>query len=189
VAVALVEEGVDQLVAYETVPMAFEIRSRVDLDHLRASKGFRIIEIPVRPRWKDYDAFPDSRPTALAAQFDMSNWLILSAFEGSRRLGGIIVARDTPGCDMLEGRNDLVVPFDIRVDPAAQGRGIGRRLFEYATAWARSHGCTELHVETQDVNVAACRFYRAMGCELHSIREGAYLPELDEAMVIWRLEL
>jgi len=183
----IIEEGIEQLAAYATVPIAFEIRSLVNLEELRTSHGATITEIPTTPRWKDYDEH--ERPAALPARFDMSNWLIASAFEGPRRLGGMIVARDTPGCDMLEGRKDLVVPFDVRVHPAERGRGVGRLLFGYVVAWARTHACVELRVETQDVNVGACRFYRAMGCELHSVIEGAYGPELHEAMIIWRQRL
>ena len=184
----LVEELVDELAAYEAVRIAFEVRSRVNLDLLRSSNGATITEIPVIPRWKDYDECAEDRPTALPARFDMSNWLIVSAFESDRRLGGMIVAWNTPGCDMLEGRSDIVVLFDVRVHPAARGQGVGRLLFEYVVAWARTHACVELRVETQDVNVGACRFYRAMGCELHSVQEGAYGPELDEAMIIWRMQ-
>ncbi|MHB8636927.1 MAG: GNAT family N-acetyltransferase [Fimbriimonadaceae bacterium] len=182
----LVEQGIEALAAYETVPISFEIRSRVDLEILRATSGATIAEIPTAARWKDYDAHARDRPTALAARFDMSSWLILSAFDEGGRRGGIIVAHNTPGCDMLDGRRDLAVPFDLRVDPAARGRGIGRTLFAYGVKWAQARGCTELRVETQDVNVAACRFYRAMGCELFSARAQGYGPELDEAMLIWR---
>ena len=185
----LIEEGLGQLAAYETVPISFQVRSRVNLDELRASNGATITEIPATARWKDYDACPEDCPTSLAARFDMSNWLILSAFDGEQRLGGMLVAFDTPGCNMLEGRTDLVVPFDVRVHPTARGKGVGRSLFGYVVAWTRDRGCTELRVETQDVNVAACRFYRAMGCELYLAKEGAYGPEIDEAMLIWRLTL
>ena len=183
----LIEEGVDKLADYATVPIGFEVRSRVCLSDLRASPDGPITVTPEEPHWKDYDAY--ERPTALPARFDMSNWLIVSAFDGERRLGGVIAARDTLSCDMLDGRTDLVVPFDVRVHPTARGQGVGRALFEHVIVWARANGCTELRVETQDVNVVACRFYLAMGCQLHSAQEGAYGPELDEAMVIWRLRL
>ena len=148
-----------------------------------------IAELPVTPWWKDYDDCREDRPTMLAARFDMAKWLVVSAFEGERRLGGTIVAYDTPGCDMLDGRSDLVVPFDVRVDPDARGTGVGRTLFAYVAEWARSRGCVELHVETQDVNVGACRFYRAMGCDLYLVEEGAYGPKVNEVKLIWRLTL
>lgn len=49
---------------------------------------------------------------------------VLSAFDGPSRVGGAVVAWRTPGADMLEGRDDLAVLWDIRVHPEYRGRGI-----------------------------------------------------------------
>lgn len=185
----IIQETVDQLAAYESVAIGFEVRSRVDLDVLAVSGGQRVEDIPVEPWWKDYDSCEEDRPTMLPARFDFSNWAIFSAFEKEVRLGGTIVARDCPGCDMLEGRADLSVIFDIRIDSGARGRGVGRALFNYVCAWAKQQGCIEVRVETQEVNVGACRFYRAMGCRLRSADLGAYGPDIDEAKLIWSLDL
>ena len=122
----LVEEGVEQLAAYATVPIRFEVCSRLDVAALRLP-GAQFVEVPIVPWLKDYYAFEAERPTALPSRFNMENWLIVGAFRGEQRLGGMIVARDTPDCDMLEGRTDLVVPFDVRVLPEARGKGVGRR--------------------------------------------------------------
>ena len=67
---------------------------------------------------------------------------------------------------MLEGRHDLAVLWDIRVAPSSRRRGVGAALFCAATEWAAATGYQELKVETQNVNVAACRFYGRHGCEL-----------------------
>ena len=55
-------------------------------------------------------------------------------------------------------------------------------------------GNTRLMVETQNVNVPACRFYRAMGCELGEIDRYGYwgAAEVDvtqEVMLLWYLDL
>ena len=94
-------------------------------------------------------------------------------------VGAVAVAFDTPGVHMLEERSDLAVLWDIRVAPEAQGRGVGRRLFEYAVEWARAHGGTQMKIETQNVNVSACRFYEHMGCELGEIRRFGFLNEME----------
>lgn len=183
----IVEEGAPQLQAYESISIAFEVRARMRLEDLRV-RG-QIVADPVEPWLKNYDDCEEDRPTALARRFDMSHWCILSAFEGDQRLGGMIIARNDPSCEMLEGRTDLAVIFDVRVRPDARGGGIGRALFEGAKDRASKNGCIELRVETQDVNVPACRFYKAMGCDIHSVEEGAYGPEIDEAKLIWRIPL
>ena len=46
-------------------------------------------------------------------------------------------------------------------------------------------GMQEMKVETQDINVAACRFYAAMGFRLTVIVPEAYVG-LDETMLIGR---
>jgi GNAT superfamily N-acetyltransferase len=185
----IVEESIAALEAYGSVPIGFHINSKIRLDALIESSGRVLIEEPAEPRWKDYDAYPSECPAALPNYFDVSNWGVLSAYEGERRLGGAIVAWNTHGFDMLRGRSDLAVVADLRVHPDARGSGVGRGLFRAAQDWARSRGCVELNVETQETNVAACRFYAAMGCGLCSVEAGAYGPEIDEAKIIWGILL
>ncbi len=185
----LVEASPLDLVSYESISIGFEVQSRVNLDLLSATDGRDIQEIPVTPWWKDYDECEEDRPTQLPNRFNFSNWFIVTAFAEGERLGGMIVARDCPGCDMLEGRTDLAVIFDVRICDTARGQGVGKALFTYAVSRSKQLGCTELRVETQDVNVAACRFYRAMGCLLHSAEVGAYGPQIGEAKLIWTLAL
>ena len=86
---------------------------------------------------------------------------------------------------MLEGRDDLAVLWDIRVAPPFRRTGVGRHLFDAVETWARPQGCRELKIETQDVNVAACRFYAAMGCELRVVRPGAYPEHPEETQMLW----
>ena len=114
---------------------------------------------------------------------------VLSAFDGPSRVGGAVVAWRTPGADMLEGRDDLAVLWDIRVHPEYRGRGIGARLFRRAAGWARDQGCVVLKIETQNINVPACRFYASQGCELRAVHLNAY-PELPhEVQLLWYLDL
>lgn len=119
----------------------------------------------------------------------MTDWLIAVAMEGDAVIGGAIVARGAPEYELVEGGHGSAALVDIRVNAGSRGCGIGRLLFAYVARSCREFGCRELLIETQDVNVSACRFYQAMGCSVHSITEQAYGPDLDEARIIWRLEL
>ncbi|MBI1756387.1 MAG: GNAT family N-acetyltransferase [Fimbriimonas ginsengisoli] len=92
------------------------------------------------------------------------------------------------GWNLLEGRSDLALLYDLRVDPPHRGMGVGRILVLHAIEWSRRHGSAEMRVETQDTNVAACRLYRAMGLSLHSIDEHGY-EGLAEAKLIFELAL
>ena len=86
---------------------------------------------------------------------------------------------------MLDGRDDLAVLWDIRVAPEARRRGVGAALFSRALDWSRARGCSELKIETQNVNVGACRFYERCGCELRAIHQSAYATLPDEMQLLW----
>ena len=75
--------------------------------------------------------------------------------------------------------------WDIRVVPTYRRRGVGAALFEAAEAWALEKDCRWLKVETQNINMAACRFYERCGCVLRSVRGGAYPECPDEVELLW----
>ena len=79
--------------------------------------------------------------------------------------------------------------WDIRVVPEYQRNAVGRALIEAASGWSRRQGCRWLKIETQNVNVAACRFYAAMGAKLSGIDQFAYADLPDAVELDWVLEL
>ena len=188
--------GLNLLTEYATIPIAFEVRSVYQVEAIENGLGgLRLVEQPVSPPYiKDYDAYEDGLPTAWVRQFDMRKWGFLLAREGQTALpiGGAAIAWNTNGENMLEGRIDLAVLWDIRVHPQYRGQGIGTLLLTGAADWARQRDCTQLKIETQNVNVPACRFYASQGCELGVIHRHAYAGQphvADETMLIWYLRL
>jgi streptothricin acetyltransferase len=78
--------------------------------------------------------------------------------------------------------------WNLRVDVAHRGRGLGRALFERGVAWAHERNLRSIVVETQTNNVPACRFYRRLGCRLVGIREEYYTNrdlETGEVALFW----
>ena len=148
--------------------------------------GIVLTEIPVAdPYVKDYDAVKGEGPTRWAKRFDVSNWAIIGARRDGVRVGGAVVAFRTADLHMLGGRDDIAVLWDIRVAPGQRGAGVGSALFRAVEGWAGDRGCGWLKIETQNVNTAACRFYRKMGCVLGAIDRFAY-PELPgETQLLW----
>lgn len=184
------EEPFAAIADYAAVPIAFEVRRTLDVEVIDAGLGgFVLSERPVDvPYVKDYDVL-DGGPARWAERFDLSNWGLLAARAGGRMVGGAAVACDTPALAMLEGRRDLAVLWDIRVAPEARGAGVGAALFRAAQAWAAARGCRQLKVETQNINVPACRFYARQGCVLGVIHRFAY-PELPhEVQLLWMKDL
>jgi GNAT superfamily N-acetyltransferase len=182
------EETAASLETYADVTIAFTVGSVLTVTEV--ADGFSLEERPLdRPWVKNYDALESEGPTRWSESFDVTNWLILAAYRDDRRVGGAVVAADTPAVDMLEGRSDLAVLWDLRVAPTERGRGVGRMLFEAAESWARERGCVELKVETQDINVGACRFYERMGFALAEASRGVYPECPGETQLIWRKKL
>ena len=52
---------------------------------------------------------------------------------------------------------------DLVVTASARSRGVGRRLLDAATEWARTHGCTHLGLVSAAARGDAHRFYVANG--------------------------
>ena len=171
---------------YARISIAFEIADVLDVRSLPGGGAFELTARRVdRPCLKDYDAIAGNRPTDWPSRFDVSSWGFFSASLEGVRVGGATVARSTPDLDMLEGRTDLAVLWDIRVAPAVRGQGVGAALFSAAARWAWEQGCREVKIETQDINVPACRFYARQGCVLRAVHRGAYPLFPDELQLLW----
>lgn len=184
----VIEEPVTVLGEYAGIPIAFEVREVFDVvveagGHVRLEAR----QVPVS-YMKDYDGLGES-PMRWAERFDLSNWAFFSAFTGARCVGRAAIARDTPTLEMLEGRQDLALLWDIRVAPSARRHGVGSALFDTGIKWASSRGCVQLKVETQNINVAACRFYAQRGCVIRTVRPGAYPALPAEIQLLWFKEL
>ena len=190
--VAILEIPVSELARYAAIPMSFEVRSIFDVRlPENGLAGIHLVETAVRPYVKDYDEV-DS-PLSWPQEFEMSRWgLFLAVDNGEQAVGGAAVAWNTNGVNMLEGRVDLSVLWDIRVHPDWRGKGIGRQLLNHAANWSRQRGCARMKIETQNVNVGACRFYAAQGCELGDVRRFAYIDSpsvAHEVQLNWYLNL
>ena len=188
------EIGIDSLPEYAQVPIAFEVSSILRVDRIDGGLGgIGLREETVVPAYvKDYDGYEDDGPQTWTTRFDLRNWGIFLARDGPRPVGGAAVAFDTPAIRMLAGRTDLAALWDIRVHPDRRRLGIGTKLLRRAAVWARGRGCRQLRIETQNVNVPACRFYAKQGCELGQIDLQGYAGHPlvgHEVMLIWYLDL
>jgi streptothricin acetyltransferase len=163
-------EPIEALPRHAAISIAFVVDSElVALDD--GSLQQRRVPTPWR---KDYDAL-DGGPSAWATRFDVSSWQLFGAYRRSTRVGGAVAFID----------GDSATLWDLRVAPSERRRGTGAMLFRAATAWAQENGAQCLRVETQTVNVPACRFYMRMGCTLTGIDRDAY-PELPgEVRLVW----
>lgn len=173
--IEVVPETASALADYARVPIAFEVRSVLEVAGEEGAWALaeRAVEAPYI---KDYDALPGEGPAEWALRFDVSRWAFWGAWLEGRRVGGAALQPD----------GETAALWDLRVAPDARGHGAGAALFRAAERWAREHGHRALEVETQNVNVAACRFYAAMGCVLARVDPHAYPTLPGETRLIWR---
>lgn len=183
--IKIIEEGINSLHSYGTVPISYKVKSRLGVEAIDSGlSGFVFTEEKVSPPYiKDYDL--DEKPTDWARDFDLSNWGILSAFDDEKRIGGGVIAFDTENVHMLEGRKEMVVLWDLRVASDYRRKGVGSMIFGAAEKWAKERGCGLFKIETQNINVNACKFYVSQGCALGSMNRFAYPEYPHEVQLIF----
>jgi len=133
--------------------------------------------VPVTPYIKRYEPeIYDAQ--AYLEKSDHAAWL---AYMDGQLAGQILVH---------ENWNRFAIIWDITVDPPCRRRGVGRRLMDQATAWAQARGLPGVMLETQHINVAACRLYASCGFVLGGFDAYLYrgvMPGTREIALFWYL--
>jgi ribosomal protein S18 acetylase RimI-like enzyme len=173
--IRIVREGVERLAEYATVPITFEVSSKLSLPALKIG---RFVEDAVEPFVKDYDAVESERPTSLPDRLGHDHLVVLAAYKNDSRVGGAILHFPS------EVEAQLI---DLRIHPESRRSGLGRRLVQSALAEVAHRGIPTMEIETQDTNVAACRFYHSLGASLVWIEPNGYPGFSDEAKLVWSL--
>lgn len=188
--VRVVPEPPSALSEYARVSIAFEAREAMDVARSADGDGFVLTRRQLSsPIFKDYDALPFDGPVSWPSRFDLSSWAFFGAYSEGTRVGGAAVILRSTEIELLEGRDDMALLWDLRVAPAVRRRGVGSALLNAVESRVRGRGAAELKVETQDVNVPACRFYARQGFRLRTVHAHAY-PELPhETQLLWHKEL
>lgn len=183
------EVNKEQLYEYSQIPMRFKVTSKYELNKINGGLGGIVFnEVGTDENVKDLGVY--EKPLQWEKEFDISNWGFFIAYDNETPVGGATLVYDTKEVNMLSNRKDITVLWDIRVAPEYKGKGIGSRLFSHAVEWSKQRKCKYIKIETQNNNVAACKFYAKQGAILGEINEQAYHDEVeDEAMLIWYLDL
>lgn len=183
----IVEESADRLTEYAAVPIGFSVAEMFDENGVAALvRGGPAAPISVAtPYVKDYDAYPDNGPTNWSGRFDTSRWTILAAYCGTQRVAGAVIIVDDPKVDLLRDCSSCALLWDIRVAPNMRGQGIGSALLGAAESAARQRGARAVRVETQQVNVPACRFYLRHGFRLERATRDGYADLPGEVQLLW----
>jgi len=177
---------------YDQIPMRYTVYCYYRIEkHHRGLGGFTFVETPIEPFVKDFCTGEDESVERWK-RWDLTNWVFFMAFDGDKPVAAATVASKTEGVNMLAGRDDLAVLWDLRVDEKYKGQGVGQKLFDMVVEWCRKNGLTQLKIECQTNNVPACNFYHKQGAVLGAIDEYAYYNDPEyrhEVMLLWYLDL
>ncbi len=179
---------------YASIPIAFEVRSVLEVEPIdHGLGGIHLTERTVpEPYIKDYDGQEEGGSERWPDRFDLDRWALFLALESDRSVGGAAVALDTPDISGFSNCPEVAGLWDIRVHPDFRRRGVGAALFDRVVDTARRHGCPRLKIETQNINLPACRFYAAQGCTLGGFDIHAYGSDptcAHETMLLWYFDL
>lgn len=176
---------------YDSIPMLVNVKSKYVLEKIHGGLGGILLkEVDTEEYVKDLGQY--EKATEYEANFDITNWKFFMAFHDEKPIGGTTVVSKTQGVNMLDGREDMSVLWDIRVDDMYKGQGVGQQLFNMAKEWSKEQGFKQMKIECQNNNVHACRFYQKQGAILGKIDEYAYYKYedvKDEIQFIWYLDL
>ena len=134
---------------------------------------------PVAPFTKRYGLPPEELRDAIARP-DRSAMLVRS---GDRVIGRLLISEHWNRYAWIE---------DLVVDAGSRRLGAGRALIAWAEDWTRSRGLPGIMLETQNVNVAACRFYERCGFVLGGFDQWFYRgfdPDTIEVAFFWYRDL
>lgn len=176
---------------YDEIPMLVHIKSQYQIEKINNGLGgFLLKEIPVDEYTKSFNEYEIA--SDYEKQWDISNWAIFMAFDDDKSIAGATVVTRTKDIDMLSGRDDLAVLWNIRVADEYKHQGIGQQLFNMASLWSKEHNMRQMKIECQNNNIPACKFYHKQGAVLCEINEYAYYNDSkisDEVQFIWYLDL
>ena len=154
---------------------AFTVAAELHLTATDGRIGYTVE--PVTPYVKRYE--PEVYDVqAYSGKPDRAAWL---AYVDDQIAGQLLVH---------ENWNRFALIWDIAVDPPFRRRGDCRRLIAAGVAWARARGLPNIMLETQHINVPACRLYERCGFVLGGFDACLYrgvMPGTREIALFWYL--
>ena len=176
---------------YDTISMKVDVRTEYKVKRVdNGLGGLMFEEVQVTPYIKDLSVYESA--VDYEKNFDIKNWRFYIAFDDDKPIGAMTIAGRTPNLDMLSGRDDVCILWDIRVEDEYKHQGIGQRLIDIGINDVKSDGYRQMIIECQNNNVPACHFYRKQGALLSKVDMYAYCHVddcKDEIQFLWYLDL
>jgi ribosomal protein S18 acetylase RimI-like enzyme len=167
---------------YQRIPMIKDSSMRYEFINPRTYVKYNIPRIMY-----DMNDEEDISLSKEIIRFDTSMIFVIK--EKEMMVAGAIVATHSPKIHLLKGFNHTAILWDIRVNPEYQKQGFGKKLMNEAINFAKTQGCNQLLIETQDNNPNAIDFYLKCGASLYEIRENVYSDQPLEKQLLFILKI
>jgi ribosomal protein S18 acetylase RimI-like enzyme len=116
-----------------------------------------------------------------AAYINNPDQTVFFGYSGEKLAGELVIRR---------WWNNFAYIEDLTVKATFKRQGVGRALMDRAIRWAKGRRLPGIMLETQNNNVAACRFYERCGFELGGFDRQLYRalnPDSHEIALYWYL--
>ncbi|WML48808.1 GNAT family N-acetyltransferase [Neobacillus sp. PS3-34] len=176
-----------KLEGYAEIPISFEVKKILQVELANNGLGgIQLIEQDCTPYIKDYDLDENAHPLNWPGQFDLDKWGLFVVVSEGMYVGGAAIAPQMTGM-----KKDMAVLWDLRVHPDFRNNGVGGKLLDAAILWAKAQNHPKIMVETQNINVSACKFYSRKGFSLGTIDIQGYSdsPVENEIKLLWYMDL
>ena len=134
---------------------AFRRRQEVMLCYRRGEKGWEVRPDPFTDDWTEEERAAVVKALQETAK---SGGFVQAAFFEGRTVGFAAVCKQPIG-----KQREYLDLFELHVSREWRRRGVGRRLFQAAAAWAKEHGAEKLYISAHSA-VETQVFYRSLGC-------------------------
>jgi len=159
------------------------------LNVIKTVDGFnttwQLSEQPLEPPFVSTDyALDDNDLAEIAGRLKRNDGLYLVVEENDQLIAMLDMEHQT--------WQHAAMLWNISVDRAYRGRGIGRELIRRAIEWARDHQLRGIRLETQTNNWPACNFYRRLGFQLGGLDDHYYANDdlgVKEVALFWWYEI
>jgi streptothricin acetyltransferase len=150
------------------------------------TRGWQLLEVEVDPPYEKghgYD-FDTTERANIKKRLSQDNTLLEVVIErDTERIVGVLDVEEREW-------NTTAWVWNLMLDEEVRGKGVGTRLIQRTTAWARKRSLRAVMLETQTNNLPACRFYVKMGFQLIGINETYYTNndvQNNEVAIFWSL--
>ncbi|SDM92813.1 Ribosomal protein S18 acetylase RimI [Paenibacillus jilunlii] len=160
---------------------SFIVDSALVLSYIENQFTYTVKDIPIYEKRYSEETSEQADETEDSEYINNPDQVVYLAFAEQQAVGRMVLKKNW---------NRYALIDMIQVDKQFRRHGIGRQLMEQAKRWALERELPGIMLETQNINVQACRFYERCGFVIGGFDQYVYkgIPAVSgEVAVYWYL--